>query len=199
MKVEVYPIGDYQANCYLIWNEQHVLIVDPGGSSRKVVERIQQANGVVDAILLTHGHFDHFGGVDFFRKKFNCPVFIEAAELPLASNAKLNCSIAYHAIQLTPPVQFYQPQMRINNFTFEVIVAPGHTDGSVLLVFDTFMMSGDVLFKESVGRHDLPTGSYAKLMKTLESIKRMDPNLVVYPGHGECTTIHDEIVHNPFL
>lgn len=199
MKVERYVLGSLQANCYLIWDNQHVLIVDPGGSSKKVVEHIKEQEGIVDAILLTHGHYDHVAGVDFFRKHFLCPVYISADDEKLLRDSKLNCSSFVEEKVFNWPVETYDMSMSIGPFHFDVEDAPGHTNGCVLLVFDNFICSGDVLFKQSIGRCDLPTGSNTKMNQSLEKVKTLNPDYIVYPGHGDSTTIQEELINNPFL
>lgn len=199
MKIDKFELGMYQANCYLIWDKNHVLIVDPGGSSKKIVEHINEKDGIVDAILLTHGHVDHIEGVDFFYSKYKCPVYVEEADFKMIENPKFNCSATFSGFTQQVNILFYQSNMNINNFEFDVISAPGHTNGSVLLVFDDIMFSGDVLFKNSIGRCDLPTGSNAKMFQTLKAIKMMSGDYIVYPGHGPKTTLQDEIKLNPFL
>ncbi|MDL2276945.1 MBL fold metallo-hydrolase [Breznakia sp. OttesenSCG-928-G09] len=199
MKIETYPLGMLQANCYLIWKDNHVLIVDPGGSSKRIVEYITQQEAIVDAILLTHGHYDHIGGVEFFVKQFHCPVYISEADQLMIDNPKFNCSDTFEGFSSDIEIQHYTGNMKIENFTFEVMDAPGHTNGSVLLVFDDFICSGDVLFKQSIGRCDLPTGSNNKMFQTLSMIKGLNSKYKVYPGHGDSTTLYEEFLYNPFL
>ena len=199
MRVERYVLGSLQANCYLIWKENHVLIVDPGGSSKKIVEHIKKQNGIVDAILLTHGHYDHVAGVDFFTKCFPCPVYISEEDERLLRDSKLNCSSFIEETSFLWPTKSYGAKMAIGPFHFCVEDAAGHTNGCVLLIFDNFICSGDVLFKQSVGRCDLPTGSNTKMNTSLTKIKALNPDYIVYPGHGESTTIQEELLNNPFF
>ena len=200
MKVERYILGDLQANCYLIWQDLHVVIVDPGSSSKKLVEHIKSQNGIVDAILLTHAHCDHVAGVESFVKQFSCPVYISAEDEKMLRDSKLNCSSMFQKGQsFLWPVTYYDAFVDVGKFHFFVEAAPGHTNGSVLLIFDNFICSGDVLFKQSIGRCDLPMGSSAKMSQTLNKIKTLNSDYIVYPGHGEATSIQEELVNNPYL
>lgn len=200
MLIERFPLGAMQANCYLIWNNHKVLMVDPGGTSKRVAEHILSKGGELVAILLTHGHFDHSDGVNFFLKFFDCPVYISEEDAKIVNDFKLNCANDKNHPKINKKLSYYTTSMHLDGFSFEVVDAPGHTNGSVLLVFDTaFIMSGDVLFKESVGRCDLPTGSNTKMWQTLRYIKTMDPNYLVYPGHGEMSSLQEELINNPFL
>ncbi len=200
MKVETYPLGNIQANCYLLWQDNHVLMVDPGGSSRKIAERIASDGGIVDAILLTHGHFDHIAGVEHFQKMYNCPVYASKEEAKLLADPQLNGSHQFgENISLDVDLTYYQSEEHIGPFTFEVFEAPGHSEGSVLLIFDDVIISGDVLFQMSIGRTDLATGSSNKMNQTLNRIKMLDKNYTVYPGHGPSTTLDFEKQNNPFF
>ncbi|TDW20360.1 glyoxylase-like metal-dependent hydrolase (beta-lactamase superfamily II) [Breznakia blatticola] len=200
MKVETYPLGDIQANCYLIWNDNHVLMVDPGGSSRKIAEHIAAENGIVDAILLTHGHFDHIAGVEHFQKLYKCPVYVSEQEKRMLKDPNINGSHRFqNHVVVDVDTKSYQMHEHIGNFDFEVFEAPGHSEGSVLLIFDDFIISGDVLFQMSVGRTDLATGSSNKMNQTLAKIKMLEKNYIVYPGHGPSTTLDFEKQNNPYL
>lgn len=199
-RVEKFVLGMYMANCYLLWKENHVLIVDPGSTSRKLLNYLQEKEAIVDGILLTHAHFDHIGGVDYFASHFHCPVYVEADDEKMLTNRNLNCSLPGREVIVQSSVNNYAAGMnKLGIFDFEVHYAPGHTHGSVLLQFDDILFSGDVLFKESIGRTDLPLGSNAEMVNTLNYIKTLNPDLLVFPGHGDATTIGFELLHNPYL
>lgn len=199
-KVEKFVLGIYMANCYLIWNGNHVLMVDPGSTSRKLLQHLKDNNAIVDAILLTHGHFDHIGGVDYFASHFNCPVYIDGEDENMLTNIHLNCSLPGRETIVKTPVKKYKNGLnKIGDFTFNAIFAPGHTHGCTMLQFENILFSGDVIFKESIGRTDLPGGSNSEMYNTLQMIKTMDPNLQVLSGHGEPSILSYEFIHNPYL
>lgn len=199
-KVETFPLGIYQANCYLLWKENHVIMIDPGGKSGDLIQHIKEKEGVVDAILLTHGHFDHIGGVDYFVAAFNCPVLIDESDEPLLHDTYLNGSITGRESIVNTPVHFYKVGInKVNNFQFEAIFAPGHTHGCTMLKFDSILFSGDVLFQGTIGRCDLPMSDNKEMKESLKMIKKLDSSLIVYPGHGPSTTLNEELKSNPFL
>lgn len=199
-KIDTFVLGMVQVNTYLLWEDNHVLIVDPGSKSIKLQETIAQGEGIVDAIVLTHGHFDHIAGVDALAKKYGCPVYISELDAPLLQDVELNASF-YDPIIVKTPAKTYRPGKNvIGAFTLQVIDAPGHSEGSVMLLWDDKLICGDVLFQGSIGRTDLPKGSNTKMIQTLRMIRNtLDANLIVYPGHGPSTTLDMEFKHNPYL
>ncbi len=200
-KIDSLVLGSFAANCYLLWKNQHVLIVDPGSKSPKVQKLIDAQRGFVDGIYLTHGHFDHIAGVDLLANYYNCSVYMNPLDIPLLANPYLNVSAGMeHEVIVKSEVIALQPGInQIGEFAFELIDAPGHSEGSSIMLLEGTMICGDVLFQGSIGRTDLFTGSNNKMIQTLEKIKQMEPNLKVYPGHGPTTTLQEELLHNPYL
>lgn len=200
-KIDSLALGSFAANCYLLWKNKHVLIVDPGSKSPKVQMLIDGQGGLVDGIYLTHGHFDHIAGVDVLANYYHCSVYMNPLDIPLLSNPYLNVSAGMeHEVVIKSKVTALEPGInQIGEFAFELIDAPGHSEGSSLMIWEGNMICGDVLFQGSIGRTDLITGSNSKMAQTLRKIKQMDPNLKVYPGHGAITTLQEELLYNPFL
>ncbi|MBS6373473.1 MAG: MBL fold metallo-hydrolase [Erysipelotrichaceae bacterium] len=200
-KYETLVLGPIQANCYLLWEDHHVMIVDPGSKNPAVREHIESAKGIVDAIVLTHGHIDHIEGADFWAKEYGCPIYISELDEPLLYDASLNCSAMFkEAFTLKSKVNNIMPGIqKIGAFQFHVYDAPGHSEGSIMLEWGPYLISGDVLFQMSIGRTDLPGGSNSKMTHTLQFIKKLSPELIVLPGHGPATTIQEELLHNPYL
>lgn len=200
-KIDSLVLGSFAANCYLLWKHKHVLIVDPGSKSPKVQMLIDGQGGLVDGIYLTHGHFDHIAGVDVLANYYHCSIYMNPLDIPLLANPYLNVSAGMeHEVVIRSKVNALEPGInQIGEFAFELIDAPGHSEGSSLMIWEGNMICGDVLFQGSIGRTDLITGSNSKMAQTLRKIKQMDPNLKVYPGHGPITTLQEELLYNPFL
>ena len=200
-------IGQVATNCYLLYNNEtrKTIMVDPPEQGAKLYETLKQNQLELEAILLTHGHFDHVGGVNELRKTAKVPVYIYSGEADLAESPSLNCSssmsrsISVKADKTVEDGELLQfPDMP----EIKVIHTPGHTAGSVCFYLESegILICGDTLFQESVGRTDLPTGSQSALVKSIrEKIFVLPENVIVYPGHGDETTIGYEKVNNPYV
>lgn len=200
---EIVPIivdNEFACNCYLLCEDNHVIIIDPGTKNNRIIEEIEKRNVKVDAILLTHAHFDHIAGIDKLSKLYHCPLYLHEADLPMLQDPYLNYSFVSKAIVVKTHARCYEiGHQKIGNFDLEIIDVPGHTNGSVIIRSDNVLFSGDTLFLMGIGRTDLPGGSNSKMMQSLKIIKTFNPEWIVYPGHGDFTTIHDELLYNPYL
>lgn len=197
-EIQCIPVGVYQANCYLIKENNHVLIIDPGARASKILSHIHDGEQV-DGIVLTHGHFDHIGAVDDIIKEFGCRCYLHKGDWTLVKDEKLNSmqdisAKIYHEIS-----DLHEGVNQIGTFEIEVFNTPGHTPGSCLLQMENVLFSGDVLFYLSIGRVDLPYGNERDMNSSLRFIKTLDPSLTVYPGHGEKTVLEFELNNNPWL
>lgn len=191
-------LGVYQVNCFIIKKEGHVLIIDPGARSEKVQSEILE-NEKVDAILLTHGHFDHIGAVDELANLYGCPIYISEADQFLITHPEYNF-VGKRTANIQSPVQFMsEGKLEIQNFSLMIFEAPGHTEGCVLIQLDQHLFTGDVLFREGIGRVDLYSGSDAKMKNSLKLFMDIDEDIIVYPGHGEFSTIGYELMNNSYL
>ncbi|MBO0460453.1 MULTISPECIES: MBL fold metallo-hydrolase [Enterococcus] len=198
--------GTIEENCYLVYNDEALLIVDPGADAEMIQEQIEKTQQQPVAILLTHTHYDHIGAVEALRKTYDIPVYVSPLEQEWLGDPILNLSgLGRHDdmenIIVSPAeYEFEMKQYHLGNMSFEVVPTPGHSAGSVSFIFDDFVISGDALFKGSIGRTDLYTGNLEQLLYSITTQLFVLPNeFVVYPGHGEPTTIEHEKKTNPFF
>lgn len=197
-----FVLGQLQTNCYMMINDKkEAFIVDPGDNGKKIRKYLTENELTLTAILLTHGHFDHMGAVDYLYDVYHCPIYAHKETIELASDPFLNLSTMISPMVLSAPVIAVNEQFELNGYKIEWLFLPGHCQGSsmIRLVDENIIFSGDVLFKGSIGRFDFPTSSHADTKKSLLYIKNLDYDAVVYPGHGEETTLKDELAYNPYL
>ncbi len=194
------PVGIFQANCYLLFNKKEIVMIDPGGGYRKIKQKLDTfLEDKVLAILLTHGHLDHIGAVDELVKDYHCPVYLSKDDEVLAKDPDLN-RLYERSSQITSPIKNYPVnKLSIGSFNFEIYDTPGHTAGSVCLKWKNYLFTGDTLFAGDVGRTDLYSGSETALKSSLKLISGLDPELVIYPGHGESSSLEKELLTNKYL
>lgn len=203
MKVQKYVNSIAVENTYLLTSDSGAqLLIDPGSDLQYLPDLTSPA-----AVLLTHAHFDHIMGLSAVHEKFpGLPIWLAEAEKDWPHEPEYNCSIFMLGKATLAPsaTNFYSfgQNLEIADFKLEVRATPGHSIGSVSLVFSDARMviSGDALFKNSIGRTDLPTGNYDQLIQSIKTeLLTLPDDYKVYPGHGEHTTIGEERVFNPFL
>lgn len=205
MKVEKLVVGEMQANCYLVWDEQskEAVVIDPGGDPDTIIDAISRNSLKVIHIINTHGHVDHVETNDLIRQKTEATLLIHSADVSLLQDLELNLSQALgRGKNFLPPTKTLEDKdkLKLNGFELEVLHTPGHTPGSICLYGDKRLFSGDTLFAGGVGRTDLPGGNFRQLKDSLEhKILKLSDGVVVYPGHGPNTTIGKERRDNPFL
>lgn len=194
LKMLTMPLGAYQTNCYLVWEEKShsCVVIDPGYEAQTIAKQVEKLEKQVSAILLTHGHFDHVGAVRELAMDYDCPVYLCGEDLTMPP-------------QMTAGPLYYThtygqgDTLHLAGLTFRVLHTPGHTPGSVCLIAENVMFSGDTLFRDSCGRTDLPGGSHTQLMQSLQRLAKLSENFTVYPGHGGKTTLAEEQKYNPYM
>ncbi|MED1468233.1 MBL fold metallo-hydrolase [Bacillus salipaludis] len=208
MKWSQIPLGVLQTNCYIVEKpDQTCLIFDPGSEGKKLINWLTKRELRPVAIFLTHAHFDHIGAVDEVRDFFKIPVYVHEEEEEWLSDPKLNGSKFFMMKESVNarPAEFVlkkEEDIKIAGFEFKLFETPGHSPGSVSYYFEHegFVVSGDALFKGSIGRTDLPKGNQAQLLKSIhDKLLFLPEETVVLPGHGPETTIIEEMDSNPFL
>jgi hydroxyacylglutathione hydrolase len=208
MKWSQIPLGVLQTNCYIVENEnKSCLIFDPGSEGKKLINWLNKRDLKPVAIMLTHAHFDHIGAVDEVKEHFHIPVFLHEEEETWLEDPKLNGSkffMPQKPIVVKPANQILKKEeaFKVDEFEFYIYETPGHSPGSVSFYFEEngFVVSGDALFKDSIGRTDLPGGNQSILLKSIhEKLLFLPEETVVLPGHGPVTTIGEEMDSNPYL
>ena len=187
-------LGAYQTNCYLVWGEDSpsCVVIDPGYEPDTVLEEAGKLGKRITAILLTHGHFDHVGGVKELAAETGCKVYLCDADLSMPR-------------QMTAGPLYYTDIYGEGSFveeadlSFKVLHTPGHTPGSVCPMCENVIFSGDTLFWGSCGRTDLPGGNWATIRKSLQRLAELPGDYDVYPGHGDATKLSFERKMNPYM
>ncbi len=174
MEITKVITGVLDENCYIIKEKETCLVVDPGADFPKIKDAINERK--VLGVLITHSHSDHIGALRNFLTNKKIKIFKKSN---LVDNENVE----------------------IGDFNFKPIFTPGHSSDSVSFYFEdsNTLFSGDFLFKNTIGRTDLPTGNQNEMMTSIEKIKEYDKNMIIYPGHGDETTLDDEINNNMFF
>jgi glyoxylase-like metal-dependent hydrolase (beta-lactamase superfamily II) len=207
MLLEILPTGPLQCNCSIFGDAEsgRALVFDPGDDIPKIQEILERHGLTVETIVFTHAHIDHIGAGAEFKRLTGAPTYLHREELPVLASLPQQASW----LGVPPP-----EQVEIDHFLeegdtvefagrpFEVLFTPGHSPGSISLYSpgDKLIVSGDVLFRDSIGRTDLPGGDFETLMSSIrDKLYPLDDGVTVIPGHGPTTTIGRERRRNPFL
>lgn len=196
MKLDTLPIGLYGENIYVLHENGHVLIIDPGKNAKEIAQCISK-DEIVDGIILTHGHEDHTQATDDLVDIYSCDVYMDLVDYDLV-DPKYAGSHGFDAPVYTP-VKPLQKDMQIGSFHVEVTKTPGHTKGSCVIRYRNLLFTGDTLFAGSIGRTDLYGGNEAEMMQSLTKFMDMAHDLIVLPGHGPRSTIKQELATNMYL
>lgn len=205
LKIGRLTLGVCQTNCYFIYKEgtTDVIFIDPADKGDYIYEALKERGFSVAGILLTHAHFDHIWGSKALRELSGAKIYAYEGEKELCLNAQKNVSAQVGRPYTVEP-DFYLrdgEEVTIAGMTCKLIATPGHTEGSCCYYFEDekFLISGDTLFQESVGRTDFPTGSQSAIVRSIKEKLFVLPDEVrVYPGHGDMTSIGAEKQYNPY-
>ena len=194
LQIQTMPLGAYQTNCYLIWDDgaDSCVVIDPGYEAKTVLQTAEKLGKRIEAIFLTHGHFDHVGAVKEIAGDTDCKVYLCALDLTMPP--QLTAGILYYTNTYSEG-----DEITVAGTKFQVLHTPGHTQGSVCLLTQGHMFSGDTLFAGSCGRTDLPGGSWETICRSLRRLAQMEDDYIVHPGHGESTTLAQEKMYNPYM
>jgi len=204
IKVKKIISGVLKENCYVVYNSENLqaMVVDPGEDGEKVIFEIAKDKLKPEMIVNTHAHYDHVFSDDEIRSEFEIPLAIHKYELEMLADSYKNASnlFSFPRTVKEPEIVLEDGQeIELSFTTFKVIHTPGHTKGSICLLFDDFLITGDTLFAGTIGRTDFVGGNYEEILNSLSKIKKLNPSLTIYPGHGSMTTLANELRHNPYL
>jgi hydroxyacylglutathione hydrolase len=207
MILETFPVGPLRCNCTILGNEltHEAIVVDPGDNIPEILSRLQKHGLTLRQIVITHAHIDHVGGAARLKVATGAPVFLNHQDLALLDAMEMQAGwLGVATPQVTPPDASADDGLTIGLATLpgEVIHTPGHTPGSICLLFprQDLLIAGDTLFAGSIGRTDLPGGDGRQILRSLRDRLLVLPDTTrVLPGHGPQTTIGQERQFNPFL
>lgn len=202
-QIETFCDNSQNANTYLVYTSDSCIIIDPANNLKILQKYI--ASRKIEGVLLTHGHYDHFKVLKDLMKLSNFKVYMHKNAKAKLENVVSSCATYFGENNPTliekDKVQEVQDGETIilGPFKIKCWYTPGHTNCMMCYILDDNLFSGDFLFKEGIGRTDLDTGSAIKMMQSLEMLKKQKINYIVYPGHGDATTLRDELKYNHYL
>ena len=206
-RIKTCVLGGVSTNCYIIYREGagKAVIVDPADNGAYLLNKLRELQLEPEAILLTHGHFDHILAVEDIRRAFRSKVYIHMDEERMLKDPSLNLSGTLGTEQMGLSADYLlrdNEVLHLLGYDWRVIATPGHTSGSVCFYIESeeVLLSGDTLFAESLGRTDLPTGNVSDIIRSItKRLFALPDETMVYPGHGDPTTIGHEKQYNPVV
>jgi hydroxyacylglutathione hydrolase len=204
---KILPVGPLQCNCSILGDEQtrEAMVIDPGDQIDDILAILRENNLALKQIVITHAHIDHVGGAMKLKAATGAPILMNQSDYVLLK--MLDMQAAWVGMRPPGAVQVDEAAgegkvLKIGNIGASVIHTPGHTEGSICLYFpeEKKLIAGDTLFAGSIGRTDLPGGSFDKIIRSIHTrVLALPDETLVIPGHGPATTIGDERQTNPFL
>lgn len=202
MKIKAVTVGMFATNCYLVYCPKTAegIIVDPGANGKLIASCIKELKIKLKYLINTHGHIDHIGANRKIKEDFKVPILLSENDLQLYHNPGYGLSFV---LKKQPAPDWFVnegDELRFGECSLTIVTTPGHTPGGVSLIGNNELFCGDTLFAGSIGRTDLPGGSYPTLIKSIkERLMTLPGHLNVYPGHGPATTISEEAESNVFI
>lgn len=203
MNIYTLNLGELGTNCYIAETAPNLCIaIDIGGNPEKFLDFIKSKNLTLDKILLTHGHFDHTGGVKKVQEETGAEIYIHSEDASMLNDERISLS-SFFGVPLDKIENFKTINdgdvIKSGNTEFTVMHTAGHTQGSVCYITGDIIFSGDTLFCESIGRTDYPGGDIDKMRESIRKLKNLKGDYKVYPGHFDSTTLENERKNNPYM
>lgn len=204
MIIKKFSVGELGTNCYVVADEaaRECILIDTGDVSIELDSYIDEQNLAVKYIVFTHGHFDHTDGVNYYSDKFGCEILIHSADSVALTDVNSVYSLGYskRSVPIKPSKLLKDGDViEFGSCKFTVMHTPGHTLGGICLYSEGDLISGDTLFYRSIGRTDFWGGKFETLQESILKLYKLPDETIVYPGHGDNTTIGDEKYKNPFV
>ncbi len=204
VQVHSLVVGRLQTNCYILQSKGECIVVDPGDEAPRILRYAKDLKVNVKALVATHTHFDHVLGVTELKTSVNVPFLIHKDDLPMLESMQERVQM-FLGLKVPPPPKvdgflMEGETVKVGDETLKVIHTPGHSPGSISLAGSGYVLTGDALFNQSIGRTDLPGGDFETLVRSIkEKLFSLPDDTVVHPGHGPETSIGDEKLANPFV
>lgn len=203
MKVETFVVGFLGTNCYIAHDGKCAVVIDPGADADRILEFLESEGLLLSHILLTHAHFDHVLAVDEIKKETGAVLVSTVGERERLRSAEISGHTMLKRREFIPLAADIEvsdgEELTVGEMAFKFIATPGHTEGSVCIICEDTMFSGDTLFAGTCGRCDLIGGSIDEMMKSLKLLSELLCDYKVLPGHGEATTLSGEKLTNPYM
>ncbi len=204
MKRHVLVVGQLETNCYVLESKGEAIVVDPGDEEERIIRFLDDLKAKLRYIVATHAHFDHVLAVNGVRSATTAPFLMHRDDLPILESMQERVKQFMH-LQVPPPprVDSFLKEgdaLKLGHENIRVLHTPGHSPGSISLTGDGYVLTGDALFNQSIGRTDLPGGDMKTLLGSIKGkLFQLPDSTLVHPGHGPETSIEDEKLANPFV
>ncbi|MDU4937417.1 MAG: MBL fold metallo-hydrolase [Clostridium sp.] len=198
MIIKAIPAGIYDANCYIVMDEKtkDAVVLDPGGDGEMLERAIKDMGANVNSILLTHGHMDHVGGVEYLSDKLNVPFYISKIDEEYMEKD----NYVFGTIRNANGYLEDGNDLSFGSLNIKVIATPGHTKGGLCFLIEDKLFTGDTLFQGSIGRTDFIGGSFPEIINSIKTkLLPLGDEIEVYPGHGPKSSIGYEKGYNMYL
>ena len=204
MFLEKLEVGVYRVNCYVIAdkNSMSAAVIDPGADFENIRDIIEDNGFDLKYIILTHAHGDHIGAINYLKDTYNPKIVIHYLEKEILENPDYNFSkqLGMNSVSSNADLMLHDGDtLELGDLKLEIMHTPGHTKGSMCILVNEIMFSGDTLFAGSMGRTDLYSGDSDRMKASLKKLKQLTINYTVLPGHGAATTLEYEKTSNPFM